>query len=71
MDPQRLKETYERLENLHERLAYRVRPRSGAMLRLSTEQLEDKLRDLATFTVELSEILREVILSFSTKSAKE
>lgn len=67
MDPQRLKEAYFRLEALDERLTYKLKPRSGGMVRPSVEQLEERLRDVADYTVELKSILREVLLSFARK----
>ncbi len=70
MDPQRLKDAYYRIEALDERLTYKINPRSGgSMVRPSVEQLDDKIRDLATYTIELKSILREVCLAFAKKPA--
>lgn len=69
MDPQRLKQAYEQLQSLDERLTYRVRPRTGGgMVRPDTEQLDERLRDLATYTIELKEIVSEVVLAIATRS---
>lgn len=70
MDPQRLKAAYQRLELLDERLTYKVRPRDGGGLtRPSADQLEQRLRDLAHYTVELKEILNELILAIGSRPA--
>lgn len=66
MDPKRLKEAFQQLESLDERLTYKIRPRSS--LRTPTvDQVDAKLDQLANYTIELREILREVVLSFAGK----
>lgn len=68
MDPQRLKDAYQRLQSLDERLTHKVRPRSaGSLSRPTQEQMEQSLRDLATYTVELKEIVQELFLSIAGK----
>jgi hypothetical protein len=68
MDPQRLKEAYERLDLLDDRLTHKIRPRTGGSLtRPSSEQLEEQLRDLASYTIELKDILRQLFLAFAAK----
>lgn len=68
MDPQRLKDAYQRLQGLDERLTHKVRPRSGGSFsRPTQEQMEQSLRDLATYTVELKEIVQELFLSIAGK----
>jgi hypothetical protein len=68
MDPNRMRETYQKLQLLDERLTHRVRPRpGGGLIRPSTEQMEQSLRDLATYTIELKEVVQELILSLATK----
>jgi hypothetical protein len=68
MDRERLKESYERLRLLDERLTYKVRPgRSVApMHRPSADQLEERLRDLAEYTVELRALVEELFLALGT-----
>lgn len=69
MDPQRLKKAYHRLESLDERLTYKVRPRAGGGLsRPSAEQLEEKHRHLAEYTVELKEIVHDLIVAIATRA---
>ena len=69
MDPQKVKDVYERLEVLDERMTHRVRPRpGGALMRLSTEQLEEKLRDLAAYTVELRQLVQELVEAIAAKA---
>jgi hypothetical protein len=64
VDSNRLKEAYQRLEVLDERLTYKVKPKPF-MTTPSTDQVDAKLRDLATYTVELKDILREFMLAFA------
>lgn len=70
MDSKRLKEAYERLEALDERLTYKVRPRPGAMMSPTADQVDDKLKDLANYTVELKDILRDFMLAFARRRKK-
>jgi hypothetical protein len=68
MDPQRLKDAYQKLQSLDERMTHKVRPRSGGTLvRPSQEQLEQSLRELASYTVELKEVVQELFLSIASK----
>jgi hypothetical protein len=61
MDPDRFRAAYQRLQSLDERLSYKVRPRSHATLsRATQEQLEDRVRDLAEYTLELKEIMDDM-----------
>ena len=72
MDPQRLKDAYQKLQMLDERLTYKVRPKAGgAMTRPNPEQLEQGLRDLATYTVELKEVVHELFLAIAGKAKGE
>jgi hypothetical protein len=65
MDPQRLKDAYERLQILDDRLTYRLRQRPAN--RGNTEQLEDRVRDLSEYVVDLKEILNELFLAIASK----
>ena len=65
MDSNRLKEAYQRLEALDERLRYKVKPRSSSMVSPTADQVDAKLRDLATYTLELKDIMREFMLAFA------
>ncbi len=66
MDAKRFKEAYEKLELLDDRLTYKVRPRSSATLsHVTPEQLEERHRDLANYTIELKEILQELFQAIS------
>ncbi len=68
MDPQRLKDAYQKLQTLDDRMTHKVRPRSGGSLtRPSSEQLEQSLRDLASYTIELKEVVQELILAIASK----
>ena len=70
MDPQRVKEVYERLELLDDRLGHRLRSRGGPS-RATTEQIEDKLKDLIEYSSELRELVRDLIVALSTRPAQK
>lgn len=65
MDSKRLKEAYQRLEILDERLRYKVKPRPSTMSSPTADQVDVKLRDLASYTLELKDIMREFMLAFA------
>ncbi len=65
MDPNRLKEAFQRLEALDERLTYKIRPRSTSMVSPTADQVDAKLRDVANYTVELKDIMRDFMLAFA------
>jgi hypothetical protein len=71
MDAQRLRDAYLKLQSLDERLTHRVRPpRSGGPLFTpSPERLEQALRDLANYTVELKEVVEELFQSIAGRVA--
>ena len=72
MDPKQFKEAYQRLQDLDERLNYRVRPRDrGSLRRPGPDQLEAKIRDLATYTLEVKEILNDLFLAIAAKPGEE
>ena len=66
MDPQRLKEAYQQLESLDERLTYKVRPR-GSTVSPTADQVDAKLKDLANYTIELKDIMRQFMLAFASR----
>lgn len=66
MDPNRLKEAFQRLEALDESLTYKIRPRSTiSMVSPTADQVDAKLRDLAGYTVEIKDIMRDFMLAFA------
>lgn len=67
MDPQKMKEAYQRLEALDDRLSYKVRPKKHSMVQPSPDQINSHLTDVAEFTLELKEILRDMMLAFASK----
>ncbi len=72
MDAQRLKDAYQKLQLLDERLTYKVRPKSsGSLNRPTVEQLEQSLRDLSTYTIELKEVVQELFLAIAGKPRAE
>jgi hypothetical protein len=66
MDPQRLKDVFERLDVLDDRLGHRLRSRSGPS-RATAEQLEDRVRDLAEYTTELRQLVRDLIVAITSR----
>lgn len=70
MDPQRMKEAYEKLELLDERMTHKLRSR-GTTVQPTTDQVNAKLNDLANYTIELKEVMREFMLSFSRQRPPE
>lgn len=67
MDPKRLKQAYAHLQDLDERLAFKLRPSGGSMIRPSVEQLEAKMNDLAHFSLELKDVVRELIIAIASQ----
>lgn len=71
MDPQRLKDAYQKLQSLDERMTHKVRPRAAGTLssRPGSEQIEQSIKDLASYTVELKEVVQELFLAIASKPA--
>jgi len=69
MDPQKLRDAYQKLQTLDDRLTYKVRPKpGGALTRPTPEQMEQSLRDLASYAVELKDVLQELFVAIATKA---
>jgi len=66
MDPKRFREAYTRLQMLDER-TYKLRPRAMGAARATVEQLEDRVRDLSAYIIDLKEILDELFVAISSK----
>lgn len=66
MDPERFRNAFDKLQLLDQRSTYKVRMKPGPN-RLSTEQLEERCRDLAAYTIELKEILDELFRAIAGK----
>lgn len=66
MDPNRFKEAYAKLEVLDDRLTYKVRSRAQGR-GTSPEQLDERLRDVAEFVLELKDVMREMMLAIASK----
>jgi hypothetical protein len=70
MDANRFKEAYARLESLDDRLAHKIRSRSVRSRTSPTiEGLDERLRDVAEFTLDLKDIVRELMLAIASKPA--
>ena len=67
MDPKRLKDVYDRLDGLDDRLSHRLRARSAGPSRATQEQLEDRLRDVSEYVLELRELVRDLIQAIAAK----
>jgi hypothetical protein len=71
MDPARFKEAYARLELLDDRLTYRIREKSVRHRGVaSVEGLDERVRDVAEYLLELRDIVRELMLAIAGKPAK-
>ena len=66
MDPERFRAAYERMQTLNENSTYKVRPRTG-LHRPTLEDLDDRSRDLAAYTVELREIVEELMQAIAAR----
>ena len=66
MDPDRFRAVYQRLQVLDENSTYKVRPKVG-LHRPSLEELDVKSRELAAYTVELREIVEELMQAIAAK----
>ena len=70
MDPDRFRAAYQRLQSLDERLSYKVRPRSHRSFGHAThEQLEERVRDLADYTLELKEVMDDMFQAIAAAPA--
>ena len=67
MDPKRLKDVHDRLESLDDRLSHRLRSRSAGPGRASLEQIEDRLRDVTEYTLELRTLVFDLLLGLVSK----
>lgn len=66
MDPEKMKAAYQRLEALDERLSYKIRPKSG-YTQPSSDQINAHLTDVANYTLELKDIVRDLMLAFASR----
>lgn len=71
MNPQKMKEAYQRLEMLDERLTYKIRSGTRTMVQPTPDQINAKVKDLAEYTMELKDILRDFMLSFANPPRNE
>jgi hypothetical protein len=67
MNPDRLKSAYHKLQLLDERLTYRVRAGRPSLHSPGLPELDDRLRLLSEYTIELKEIVNELILALGTR----
>ncbi|HUF78829.1 MAG TPA: hypothetical protein VMR44_07935 [Thermoanaerobaculia bacterium] len=69
MDAQRFKDAYARLEYLDESLTHKVRrPGRGRLHSPSAEELDEALKTLGAYTIELKDIVRELFLAIGSKA---
>lgn len=66
MDPERMKQAYQRLEALDERLSYKIRPKTS-YTQPSADQINAHLNDVANFTLELKDIVRDLMMAFASR----
>ncbi len=68
MDSKRFKKAWTHLESLDDRLTHRIRYKNEtSRMAPSNEALDERLRDLARYSLELKEITRELFLSLARK----
>lgn len=71
MDGQRFKDAYDRLNYLDDRLTHKIHRRDRARLRSpNLEQVDDSLKDVGEYVVELKEIVKELFLAIGSKGQK-
>lgn len=66
MDTNRFREAYSRLELLDDRLTFKVR-KSTKSRSNEPEQLDERVRDIAEYLLELKDIVRELMLAIASK----
>jgi len=66
MDPARFRAVYERLQALDESSTFKVRPKV-TLHRPTVEELDVRARDLASYTIELREIVTELMEAIAAK----
>ena len=68
MDPNRFKEAFAKLELLDDRLTYKVRSKSIQNRSSEPERLDERVRDVADYVLELKDIVRELMLAIAGKA---
>lgn len=72
MDPKKMKAAYQKLQALDERLTYKVRPKTGGgYSRPGVDQVEEHLRHVAEYTVELKEVVADLFRAIAAKPEKD
>lgn len=71
MDPNRFKEAFAKLEVLDDRLTYKVRSKSIQNRSSEPERLDERVRDVAEYVIELKDIVRELMLAIAGKPASK
>jgi hypothetical protein len=67
VDPNRFKEVFAKLELLDDRLTYKVRSKSIQNRSSEPERLDERVRDVAEYVLELKDIVRELMLAIAAK----
>ena len=68
MDPNRFKEAFAKLELLDDRLTYKVRSKSIQNRSSEPERLDERMRDVAEYVLDLKDIVRELRLAIAGKA---
>ena len=66
MDAKRFRAAYDKLQFLDER-TYKVRMKPGTA-RMTSEQIEDRCRDLAAYTIDLKEVVDELFQAIAARN---
>ncbi len=67
MDPKKFKAAYQRLEVLDDLMSHKVRPRSRSMAGATADQLDERMQDLAKYTLEIKEVVRDLFLAIAAQ----
>lgn len=68
MDPDRFKDAYARLETLDDRLTFKIRSKSvKARSQASVESLDERVRDVAEFVLDLKDIVRDLMQAIAAR----
>lgn len=62
-----MKQAYERIRLLDERLTHKIRGSRSGFTRPGVEQLDERLRQLSEYTLELKEIVEQLFVAIGSR----
>lgn len=69
MDPEKMKAAYQKLQALDERMTHKVRPRRGGYTQPGIDQLQEQVKHLSEYTIELREVVEELFVAIASRPA--